>query len=393
VSPLATTSYSVRGTSALGCVGSNTAISTVVVNASPVIAVNSGSICSGKSFTMIPSGATSYTYSSGTNIVSPLATSNYSVTGTSALGCVGSNTAISTVVVNASPVIAVNSGSICSGKSFTMTPSGATSYTYSSGTNIVSPLATTSYSVRGTSALGCVGSNTAISTVVVNASPIIAVNSGSICSGKSFTMIPSGASTYTYSSGTNIVSPLANSNYSVTGTSALGCVGSNTAISSVVVNATPSVVALASNTLICLGQSVVLTASSTATSYSWNTGATTMTVSVSPTVTSTFTVSVSNISGCAASSSVMVNVNTCTGIEEDIFNSTLIYPNPNHGVFTIELNETTQIMITNIFGQVILTETVMAGKQTLDIKNHANGIYFVKLIKDGKQQTIKLIKE
>jgi hypothetical protein len=50
-------------------------------------------------------------------------------------------------------------------------------------------------------------------------------------------------------------------------------------------------------------------------------------------------------------------------------------------------------MITNVFGQVILTETVMAGKQTLDIKNHANGIYFVKLIKDGKQQTIKLIKE
>jgi hypothetical protein len=89
----------------------------------------------------------------------------------------------------------------------------------------------------------------------------------------------------------------------------------------------------------------------------------------------------------------MVNVNTCTGIEEDIFNSTLIYPNPNHGVFTIELNETTQVMITTIFGQVILTETVLAGKQTLDIKNHANGIYFVKLSKGGKQQTIKLIKE
>ena len=117
-------------------------------------------------------------------------------------------------------MIAVNSGSICSGKSFTLTPTGASTYTYSSGTNIVSPLTTTSYSVRGTSALGCVGSNTAISTVVVNASPVIAVNSGSICSGKSFTMIPSGASTYTYSSGTNIVSPLATTSYSVRGTSA-----------------------------------------------------------------------------------------------------------------------------------------------------------------------------
>jgi hypothetical protein len=393
VSPLTTTSYSVRGTSALGCVSSNTAISTVVVNASPVIAVNSGSICSGKSFTMTPTGASTYTYSSGTNIVSPLTTSNYSVTGTSALGCVGSNTAISSVVVNASPIIAVNSGSICSGKSFTMTPTGASTYTYSSGGNVVSPLATSNYSVTGTSALGCAASNTAISSVVVNATPVIAVNSGTICSGQSFTLTPTGASTYTYSSGGNVVSPLATSNYSVTGTSALGCVASNTAISTVVVNATSSVVASASNTLICLGQSVILTASSTATSYTWNTGATTMTVSVSPTVTSTYSVSVSNVASCVSSSSVMVNVNTCTGIEDDIINSIVVYPNPNNGLFTIELNETTQVMITTIFGQVILTETVMAGKQTFDIKNHANGIYFVKLIKDGKQQTIKLIKE
>ena len=459
VNPLTTTSYSVRGTSALGCVGSNTAVSTVVVNTSPIIAVNSGSICSGKSFTMIPSGATSYTYSSGTNIVSPLTNFNYSVTGTSALGCVGSNTAISAVVVNASPIIAVNSGSICSGKSFTMTPSGASSYTYSSGSNVVSPLATTSYSVRGMSSLGCVGSNTAISTVVVNASPIIAVNSGSICSGKSFTIIPSGASSYTYSSGTSVVSPLTTSNYSVTGTSALGCVGSNTAISTVVVNALPviavnsgsicsgksftitptgalsysysggsavkspttnttytvigasaagctntavsSVTVIAkptlivstSNSLICLGNSAVLSASTSATTYTWNTGATTMSVSVSPTLTSTYSVNVSNSAACVSSATVMVTVNTCTGIDEVFSNPNSIYPNPNNGEFTLELNETTQVIITNILGSVLLNSTLNTGKQTLDIKNHANGIYFVQLIIDGKRQTIKLIKE
>ena len=74
-----------------------------------------------------------------------------------------------------------------------MTPSGATTYTYSSGSNVVSPLTNTSYSVTGTSALGCIGVSTAVSNVTVNTTPTITVNSGVICTGQSFTMSPSGA--------------------------------------------------------------------------------------------------------------------------------------------------------------------------------------------------------
>jgi hypothetical protein len=89
----------------------------------------------------------------------------------------------------------------------------------------------------------------------------------------------------------------------------------------------------------------------------------------------------------------MVTVNTCTGIDEVLSNSSLIYPNPNNGEFTIELNEITQVIITDALGHALLHSILGAGKQTLDIKNHANGIYFVQLIIDGKRQTIKLIKE
>jgi hypothetical protein len=80
-------------------------------------------------------------------------------------------------------------------------------------------------------------------------------------------------------------------------------------------------------------------------------------------------------------------------INEVLGNLVTIYPNPNNGVFIIELNATTQVSITSILGDVLLNTTLNTGKQTLDIQNRANGIYFVKLIQNGKQQIIKLIKE
>ena len=155
----------------------------------------------------------------------------------------------------------------------------------------------------------------------------------------------------------------------------------------------PTLTASTSNSLICVGNSAVLSASSSVTSFTWNTGATTMSISVSPAVTSIYTVSVSDASACVASTTVMVTVDACTGIDEVIGNSILIYPNPNNGVFTIELNETTQVIITNVLGHVLLNSTFEAGMQILDIKNNVNGIYFVQLNQNGKQRTIKLIKE
>jgi hypothetical protein len=285
---------------------------------------------------------------------------------------------------------------ICGGGSTTLTASGAATYTWTGGVvngAAFSPTVSNTYSASATNSLGCAASNTAVVTINVGTTPTISVTSGAICAGKSFTMVASGAGTYTYSGGSAVVSPTANTSYSVTGTSIIGCVGSNTAVSSVTVNANPTVAASTSSSVICVGQSAVLTASSSATSYTWNTGATTMSVSVSPTITSTYTVSVSNAAACVASSTVLVTVNPCTGINEILENAFNLYPNPNNGVFTIELNATTQVSITSILGDVLVNTTLNTGKQTLDIQNKANGIYFVKLIQNGKQQIIKLIKE
>ena len=91
---------------------------------------------------------------------------------------------------------------------------------------------------------------------------------------------------------------------------------------------------------------------------------------------------------------VTVNVNDCVGIQQ-LSSAKLninVYPNPTTGLVTLELNAATQITITNALGQVVYTETVLAGKQTINLKNQNNGLYFMNLKQDGKHQTIKVIK-
>ncbi|MDX2173205.1 MAG: T9SS type A sorting domain-containing protein [Bacteroidota bacterium] len=298
VSPVLSTNYSVTGTSTQGCVSSNTAISSVTVNTTPTVSVNSGAICPGGSFTIVPSGANTYTITGGTSIVSPVLSTNYSVTGTSTQGCVSSNIAISSVTVNTTPTVSVNSGAICPSGSFTIVPSGANTYTITGGTSIVSPVLSTNYSVTGTSAQGCVSSNTAISSVTVNTTPTVSVNSGAICSGDSFTIVPSGANTYTITGGTSIVSPVLSTNYSVTGTSAQGCVSSNTAISSVTVNSLP--ILTVPSVTICAGSTATLNASG-ANTYTWNTGSNASSILVAPVTTTTYNLNGTSATGCLSS--------------------------------------------------------------------------------------------
>jgi hypothetical protein len=359
--------------------------------------VSNSVICSGNSTTLSGTGADAYIWTNGVTdatAFSPTVTATYTVTGTNTLtGC--SNTAVNTVTVNALPTITVSSGAVCAGQSYTIIANGATTYTSvpSLAGSVVTPTATTNYSITGTDANGCVSSNTAVSTVTVNNLPTVSVTSGAICSGKSFTMVPTGANTYTYSSGSAVVSPTATANYSVTGTSAQGCVSSNTAVSTVTVNALPMVMAATNSTLLCVGNSATLTATG-ATSYTWNTTATTAVIAVSPTTTVTYTVNGTGANGCSNAATVTQSVSTCAGIatlSNDAANK--LYPNPNNGLFTIELTSPSKVTVTNALGQIVIAEKFEVGNHNLDIINQSNGVYFVKIIENNKQQIIKVIKQ
>jgi hypothetical protein len=300
VNPTANATFTVIGTNTNGCVSSSFATSSVSVNATPTIAVNSGSICVGNNYTITPSGANTYTIQGGNTIVNPTANATYTVIGTSANGCVSSSFATSSVSVNAVPTITVNSGSICAGESFTISPSGANTYTIQGGNTIVNPTANATYTVIGTNADGCVSSSFATSIVSVNAVPTITVNSGSICEGESFTITPIGANTYTFSNG-NIVNPLVSTNYTITGTGSNGCVNSFGAVSSVTVNATPAITV--ANGAICPGNSFTLSPSGAST-YTYSSGS----AVVSPTSTSSYSISGTSAAGCISSNPAVATV-------------------------------------------------------------------------------------
>lgn len=80
----------------------------LVASDEPTIVVESGTVCIGESFSIVPSGANTYTISGGNFMVSPNVTTTYSVTGTSIEGCV-SNVAVSTIMVDACVGVSENS--------------------------------------------------------------------------------------------------------------------------------------------------------------------------------------------------------------------------------------------------------------------------------------------
>lgn len=314
---------------------------------------------------------------------------------TSNASCATTSTALSnsfTFVVNPTPTITTNGTStICSGTNFTITPTGASTYTYSSGSNVVSPTSNQTYTIIGASVNGC--TNSAITTISVTPNPTITVNSGAICSGSTFTIIPSGALTYTYSSGSSIVNPTTSSLYTVTGSNAQGCL--NTAISNVTVNPLPTINLATSNTLICIGQSASLTANG-ATSYTWNTNATSNILTISPTVTTVYTVTGIDANGCNNIATITQSVSACTSIKKQSENQVAkmsVYPNPSHGSITIDLIEPAVITITNALGQIVLTEKLESGKQTLTIQDAAKGLYFVLVKTPDTTQNLKLLVE
>lgn len=311
VNPVTTTVYTVTGSNG-SCSGSQTA--TVTVGSGIGVTVNSPTICAGTSTILTAGGATSYTWSTGatTNTISvnPSSTTVYTVSG-SAGTCTGSTT--STVSVNALPVLTVTAApaTICAGGSSTISVSGAASYTWSNSFNgssqSVSPASNTTYSVNGTNAAGCTNTVNASVTVTVTPNPTVTVNSPTICAGQSATLTATGATSYSWATGqatgTVIVSPASTTVYTVTGTTS-SCNQAQTAT----VTVSPAMVIAVNSPTICEGQSALLTATSSASSYTWSTGANSNTVSVSPTSTTVYTVA-GSAGFCAGANTATVTVN------------------------------------------------------------------------------------
>lgn len=364
VSPSSTTIYTVSGTGTNVCNGFKTV--TVTTYPTPTITVNSGTSCAGSTFTMVPSGASTYTFSNGSNTVAPTTSSSYSVTGTSAQGCLATASAVANVSVTALPVVSVNSGSICQNTPFYIIPSGATSYTIIGASNPVNPSVTTSYSVIGSNTAGCI-SQPAVSTVTVYALPALTVVStpsdNVICNNSPYSLSVSGASTYTWNgtvSGTSISSTpsVSGSNY-VIGTDTNGCV--NVATVPFTVNPQPALTLATTNTFLCAGASATMTAAG-ANSYTWTDNSNGTSLVITPSVSGIYGVTGDNSFGCTKTLTLSINVNTivmtvssntaiCEGASIQLTASgansyTWTGSNTPFGVLTVTPNTTTTYSVT-----------------------------------------------
>lgn len=321
VSPAITTTYTIKGTDAGGCSGDTTFV--VTVKPLPDVSVNNTSVCSGNTVILKSKGATDYKWFpgnlSGDRIaVNPSFTSSYTVTGYTD-GC--SDTAVSVVTVNPIPAISVNNPSICEGNSGVLTASGASNYLWSNGSTTksitVSPVTNTTYTVTGY-LNGCESAATA--SVTVNAKPIVSLSglNPSYCSASDADMLTG------LPPGGNYIGNGVNGNYfypSITGiggpypvkyiyTSPAGC--SDSAIQQTYINEGAAITATASEPIICISSSTILTAQGGA-HYTWSPAAglnetTGHLVTASPTATTTYTVTGINSDGCSGEATVTVSV-------------------------------------------------------------------------------------
>jgi gliding motility-associated-like protein len=267
-----------------------------------------------------------------TTIVTPSSsgsqTFTYSVTDN--MGCTYDTTV--TILVNPGPTVTVNSPTICSGSTATLTANGATTYNWSNSLGTgnpksVSPASTIVYTVTGTTT-GCTG--TANATVTVNPTPIATAtpSTQSFCTGGitsinltstapgtifAWTASTSGSITgFSNGSGNTISQTLLNSGtisgtvtYVITPT-ANSCVGLPI---NVVITVNPNPTANAgTDQIICVGQCANLTAFG-GNSYLWSNSALTPNTNVCPLITTLYTVTVTDANNCSGSDDVQVTVN------------------------------------------------------------------------------------
>ncbi|HTA81294.1 MAG TPA: gliding motility-associated C-terminal domain-containing protein, partial [Bacteroidia bacterium] len=297
--PTSTTTYTVTGTSASGCPSTGT-VSIIVDQLSVTAGTTSPSICTGGITSLNATGGVSYQWSPAgsvtcstcdTSTANPTSPITYSVIITDASGCKDSATVSITVNPLPNIIAAATQASICSGNSDSLVASGASSYTWYPSAGLTcsncpstgaTPSISTTYTIIGTSTIGC--NDTTTASIMVNTSPVITINMSAgdtLCPGQSVSMTANGGLSYTWTPSTGLSSTngfMVNASpttspaiYEVIG-------GNGTCIDSAFETLylyPPLVVSMVSDT-ICIGQNgsvgIMVSGGKPAYNYMWNNG-------------------------------------------------------------------------------------------------------------------------
>ncbi|MEI6124608.1 MAG: PKD domain-containing protein [Bacteroidota bacterium] len=248
-------------------------VNQVIVYEEPTVTVSGGgSLCAGGAttapvvftFTGLPPWSVTYTDGTTPVTVNGINTSPYTIntstagvytaTSVSNSHCPGATSGSATVNVNSSLTLTATATPpiVCLGSNSTLTVSGANSYVWMPGSLVgssatVAPLATTTYSVTGTTG-ACTGSTTV--TVTIATGPVLTIsgNPDHVCIGDTSQLtVTGGSQSYIWSPSTTLSNttgttttafPIATTTYSVTG-DYFGCI--STAEYTLVVSPFPTV--------------------------------------------------------------------------------------------------------------------------------------------------------
>jgi hypothetical protein len=147
----------------------------------------------------------------------------------------------------------------------------------------------------------------------------------------------------------------------------------------------PIITITGSDSLICAGVPVVLSASGAIT-YTWtNSVIISNSIIVNPSVSTTYTAIGEDMYGCKNSNSFLIQVDPCTYLKTSDNESYILYPNPTNDLLIIELaNQSNNVglKIFNAIGQLIIKQNLVGLKNWIMLGELPKGIYYA-LIFEG----------
>lgn len=308
--------------------------------------------------------------------------------------CAVATSAEEIITVNELPEVSAGSAqAVCAGTEVTLSGAGADDYAWDNGVDDgveFTPSTTTTYTVTGTDANGCV--NTAEVTITVNALPAAPVITAdgplTFCEGDDVVLTSSQATGNVWSGSETSASITVDEagTYSVTYTDANGC-SAISAVTTVAVHAAPQATAVLSN-------HTTLTASPAGQTYQWIdcatdtpvTGATSAVFTA--TANGSYKVEVTNSNGCTGVSSC-ISV-TSVGLEEQAATIGVeLYPNPTEGDVYIRIADAGQVAISvyDLQGKQVATYNNVKNGTAISLEGFDKGIYMLH-VSNGKGSEI-----
>lgn len=331
----------------------------------PNIVSNAGAdftVCKGDTITLsgTGTGGNTYNWNMGITNNNPFVintTTTYTYSAVGQFNCVVTDQVV--VTVNQPQVNAGANQTVCEGTAVTLSGTGSTALSWDNNVINGSPFtpdSTQTYTVSGTDANGCYGTDQVL--VTVNTPLISAGTDVTICSGATVTLSATGVQAPVWDNNVvNAVSftPTTTTTYEASGVDANGCAGTDQVL--VTVNQTANTV---------LNEVTLGSYTLNGTTYAQS---------------GTYTQTLTSQNGCDSIITLNLSISG-VGIGENE-HYVIVYPNPAAAIITIQGNGNEQtVRITDALGRIILEQISFTKDTIISIEKLKPGNYFIELLEE-----------